>query len=72
MKLRLYVWLNDGTRYECGLYLTEREALKAAKVFRTPEYRTVKLADVSGPTHHWARYPLKTQPNKWVRRAVAA
>lgn len=71
MKLWLYAWSNDGTRYECGLYLSEKDALKAAKVFRRLEYRTVKLADHGGSIYHWARVPLKSQPNKWVRRAVS-
>lgn len=71
MRYQVIAWNNSGERVDLCDRSSEKEALDLSKEFRTPAFRTVKIADAHGSIYHWRRVPLKTQPNKWVRRAVA-
>lgn len=63
------VWDNQGIRtvHEC---VDERDALSKAKTARTPNNRTVKVADAFGSTYHWSRSTHLVR-NRWSARAVA-
>lgn len=63
-------WDNDGKRVEHRVS-DERAGLVLAKTFRTMSFRTVKVADVHGSTHHWIR-SLGLKRNHWSVRAVAS
>jgi hypothetical protein len=66
---KVIVWDNEGTRsvQEC---CDVKDALAKAKVARTLENRTAKVADAFGSTYHWSR-ATHLPRNHWSARAVA-
>jgi len=62
-------WDNQGARVEHAV-AGQKEGVMLAKTFRTLAYRTVKVADALGSTHHWAR-STGMDRNHWTVRAVA-
>jgi hypothetical protein len=62
-------WDNAGLRTEHKVE-GPREGLALAKSFRTLSFRTVKVADALGSTHHWSR-SVGLIRNHWTARTVA-
>lgn len=63
------VWDNSGARTQHPV-ANLAAGLALAKTFRTLAYRTIKIADAHGSTHHWAR-SVWLDRNHWSARAVA-
>lgn len=62
-------WDNHGVRAQQAVS-GQTAGLALAKAFRTLGYRTVKVADALGSTHHWSR-STGLKRNHWIVRAVA-
>jgi len=63
-------WDNNGVRAQHDV-AGPKDGEALAKTFRTLDFRTVKIADALGSTHHWSRATGLAARNHWSVRAVA-